>query len=274
MVHQETPKAVRDFSRGCLGIDLNEHHVAATQVSADGNPLRSWRFPLCTHGLSSEQALDLIRKTAKRIVDLAGALKVPLVSERLDFADKKARLETDGGPRRARMLSAFAYSSFDAAIHSACRRTGVWHQRVAPAFTSMIGRLKFARLYGLSVHAAAALSIGRRAMGHSERLPSSADLTLDDGARVTLLPPARMGKAGALSPRRHVWASWGRLSGGLKAVLAAHARSARADVARGRLRRPPAPSDGGDAVAHGKVRVLPDVGPGLDRRSSPFAVAA
>lgn len=267
-VAEETPKAAGDFARGALGVDLNEHHLAVVHTSGDGNVLRSWRLPLCTHGKSADQALDLIRKASCAVAALARRLGAPVVSERLDFADKKARLETDAGPKRARMLSAFAYASFDRALRSACRRSGVWHERVNPAFTSLIGRVKFARPHGLSVHAAAAHSIARRAMGHSERLPSPAEAILGDGARVTLLPLAKTGQAPAPPGRRHVWASWGRVSKGWKAVHAAHARSLRADRARARLRRAPAGSDGGFAVARGKVGLLPDAGPGLDRRTA------
>ena len=80
------------------------------------------------------------------------------------------------------------------------------HVRVNPAYTCLIGRMKFARLYGLSAHAAASLSIGRRAMGHSERPAGTVhedqegaaaavlSMPLDGGGHVTLPAAVRMRK--------------------------------------------------------------------------------
>ena len=85
-------------------------------------------------------------------------------------------------------------------------RAGVRHVRINPAYTSLSGRVKFARLYGLSAHAAAALSIGRRAMGLSERPPGTVhadqegaaaavlSVPLDGGGHVTLPAAVRMRK--------------------------------------------------------------------------------
>jgi hypothetical protein len=107
------------------------------------------------------------------------------------------------------MLSSFAYSAFDAALASACLRGGVAHRRVNPAYTSIIGRVTFARRYGLSVHDAASSTIARRAMGCSERLPRSNDGTVtvptNGSVHVTLDLPVRNGS-------RHVWAEWNGLN--------------------------------------------------------------
>jgi hypothetical protein len=90
-------------------------------------------------------------------------------------------------------------------LASACLRGGVAHRRVNPAYTSIIGRVTFARRYGLSVHDAASSTIARRAMGCSERLPRSNDGTVtvptNGSVHVTLDLPARNGS-------RHVWAEW------------------------------------------------------------------
>ena len=273
-VHAETPEAVCDWSRGGLGVDLNVDHVAVTLADRFGNPVKTWRIPLGLYGKSTERALQMARDVAKTIAKLAKQYGVPVVSEKLDFAVKKARLTTYDGPRRARMLSSFAYSSFDAALHSACRRAGVWHSRVNPAYTSLIGLVKFARRYGLSVHLAAALSIARRGMGHSERLSSSfaddCEIAVDDRGHVALSPPARMEKSPDASPgtekpsqdgRRHVWKRWGRLSGRVKAARAARSRaSAKArDLAKrlsAEAKSPARLDDGLVAVpASGRTRV-------------------
>jgi len=210
--------SVRGFRNGSLGVDLNADHVAATLVSPDGNPLHSWRIPLVTQGKTCEQRLDAVRQAAAAVARIAVDFQVPVVAEHLDFAKKKAELESCKGRRYARMLSSFAYSQFNKALERACIRRSVHLVRVNPAYTSLIGSVKFARRYGLSVHAAAALSIARRGMGMSEGLPQTPEVTLGSGEHVTLERPAR-------NARRHVWSSWRELARGRNAVLAERART-------------------------------------------------
>ncbi|TLX16469.1 IS200/IS605 family element transposase accessory protein TnpB [Rhizobium sp. MHM7A] len=239
-IDQPTTPGKFDDSRGCLGIDLNADSVALTLVDRFGNPIRSWTIPMVTHGLSSDQALDLTRKVAKQIIDLAREYDVTIAAEDLDFATKKAQLTSDSSPRYARMLSSFGYSSFQRALASACARNAVYPRQVNPAFTSLIGRTKFARRYGLSVHTAAALSIARRAMGFSERMPKPIEgkiiLPLDNGDHVTLPRPARI--AG-----RHVWSQWRTLNVRYKAALAAHRRTRRKSRSSGMASGGPNPEE-------------------------------
>jgi hypothetical protein len=138
-------------------------------------------------------------------------------SVKLDFAKKKVTLKNSDDPRYARMLSSFAYSAFDAALASACCRGSVAHVRVNPAYTSIIGRVKFTRRYGLSVHAAASVATARRATGFSEELPRSSDGTVtvatNGSVHVTVAPPARKDPeaAGGVGAR-HVWTEWNVLN--------------------------------------------------------------
>lgn len=163
MVRQEfaEPEIV-DFANGALGVDLNADHVALTLVDACGNPVLTRRIDLVTYGKSKSQRSDMIRKAAAEVAKLAAELGVPVVAEKLDFARKRAELESADGERRARMLSSFAFSTFGTALSRACVRNSIRLVLVSPTYTSTIGRVKFAPRYGLSVHAAAALSIAGR----------------------------------------------------------------------------------------------------------------
>lgn len=220
-IDEEQAETKFEDRMGCLGVDFNADRVCATLADRFGNPVRTWTIPLVTYGRSSDQTQDGVRKAAAEIAAIAAEYDVPVASENLDFTEKKKRLRDAHGPAYARMLSSLAYSSFDAALASACCRGGVHLRRVNPAYTSLIGRVKFAPRYGLSIHAAAALSIARRAMGASERMPVPVDgelrLQLDGGGHVTLSRPARIGG-------RHVWTSWKRLNIGWKTALAARGR--------------------------------------------------
>jgi hypothetical protein len=110
---------------------------------------------------------------------LAHAAKVgkPLVvMEKLDFSRRKQELASTkdklGQARRSRALSSFAYSGIVQALQSNALLMQVPSLEVNPAYTSVIGRVKYAKPLGVSVHQAAAMTIARRGMGFGEAAPS------------------------------------------------------------------------------------------------------
>jgi IS605 OrfB family transposase len=181
---------------------------------------------MVTYGKSQDQSRDVIRKVAKQVVEYVAKHDLPIVSERLDFARKKRGLTDGHDARYARMLSSFVYSSFDAALSTAVARSAFLHRRVNPAYTSIIGRVKFARRYGLSTHQSAALAIARRAMQLGERPPRSfkesrsVGVSLDDAHHVTLELPVRKDPGAQDAGTRHVWSDWNEV---VKALRDAHA---------------------------------------------------
>jgi hypothetical protein len=93
-------------------------------------------------------------------------------------------------PAYARMLSAFAYAAVQQLIQARASDAGIEVRFVDPAFTSVIGRHKFAARYGLSGHQSAACVIARQADRFSER-PNRRD------PNAQFLP--------ARNRNRHVW---------------------------------------------------------------------
>ncbi|MHC5721733.1 MAG: IS200/IS605 family accessory protein TnpB-related protein, partial [Nostoc sp.] len=83
--------------------------------------------------------------------------------EELDFSDKKERLGEES-PKYARMLSSWAYSRFYELLQSILSNRGVELTKVNPAYSSLIGLVKYMKMYGLSSDCAAALVIARRGM--------------------------------------------------------------------------------------------------------------
>jgi hypothetical protein len=107
------------------------------------------------------------------------------------------------------------YAAWGQAIRSRCHRDGVALKLVNPAYSSLIGRVKFAASLGLSVHHSAAMVIARRGMNLSERLPKAPVSYPDgEGSHVTLDPVANTG-------HRHVWSSWAKAAKAVNAALAA-----------------------------------------------------
>ena len=227
---------VTDQRLGTIGVDLNADHLAVAETDASGNCLNAWRVPLATYGKSAHQAEALIGDAVASVVACAKEAGKPIVIERLDFRQKKAALE--GQSRKySRMLSSFSYGKVKAYFLSRGYREGVEVYQVNPAYSSVIGRVKFMERYGLSVHQAAALVLARRLLGCSDRIPRQRACPVGNGVHVAFTVPAR-------KRVKHVWTYWGAISGQLRPALAAHHRL-------GKRRRRPNPVQ---AVARGETR--------------------
>ena len=98
--------------------------------------------------------------------------------------------------------SLFAYGKIKAYFLSRGYRQGVEVIQVNPAFSSVIGRVKFMERYGLTVHQAAALVLARRLLGCSERIPRRWVCPIGNGVQVAFTVPVR-------KRVKHVWTYWG-----------------------------------------------------------------
>ena len=208
--------AATDRRRGAIGVDLNAGHLAVAETDASGNYLRAWRVPLVTYGRSSHQAEALTGDSVAGVVEHARQAGKPVVIERLDFKQKKAQLEGESR-RYSRMLSSFSYGKVKAYFISRGHRNGVEVFQVNPAYSSVIGRVKFMERYGLTVHQAAALALARRLLGCFERVPRRRECPDGRGGHVAFSVPAR-------KRVKHVWTYWGAISGQLRPALAAQHR--------------------------------------------------
>ena len=221
-------------SLGVIGVDLNADHLAIAETDASGNFINAFSVPLVTYGKSTHQAEAVIGDAVASVVRYARKAGKPIVIEKLDFRQKKAALEGESR-RYSRMLSSFSYGRTKAYFLSRGYRQGVEVHQVNPAFSSVIGRVKFMERYGLSVHQAAALVLARRLLGCSERIPRLWVAPMGNGVHVAFTVPAR-------KRVKHVWTYWGAISGQLRPALAAQHRL-------GKRRRGPNPVQ---AAARGK----------------------
>ena len=225
---------VTECSLGVIGVDLNADHLAIAETDASGNCIKAFSVPLVTYGKSTHRAEAIIGDAVASVVRHARDVGKPIVIEQLDFRQKKAALEGESR-RYSRMLSSFSYGRIKAYFLSRGYRQGVEVHQVNPAFSSVIGRVKFMERYGLSVHQAAALVLARRLLGCSERVPRRRVAPAGNGVHVAFTVPAR-------KRVKHVWTHWGAISGQLRPALAAQHRL-------GKRRRGPNPAR---AAAGGK----------------------
>ena len=207
---------VTDQRHGVIGIDLNADQLTVAETDASGNCLNAWRAPLVTYGKNTHQAEALIGDAVATVVQYAKEAGKPIVVEKLDFRHKKAVLEGESR-KYSRMLSSFGYGKVKAYFISRGYREGVEVHQVNPAYSSVIGRVKFMERYGLTVHQAAALVLARRLLGCSERIPRRWVAPVGNGVHVAFTVPAR-------KRVKHVWTYWGGVLGQLRPALAAQHR--------------------------------------------------
>jgi len=202
---------------GLIGIDINSDHLALVETDRFLNPIKSKRISLCTYGKNKNQTQAIIGDAISKIVEIAKKTKKPIVIEILDFQTKKTQLK-EKNKRYARILSSFSYNKIIETIKSRAFRNKIKVFEVNPAFTSVIGRVKFQKRYGLSSHQAAALTIARRLKQASEKIPHQTFIFDAKGSMSAFFLPER-------NREKHLWSSWGQVFGLLKAVDALHYRA-------------------------------------------------
>jgi IS605 OrfB family transposase len=185
---QFTPAPVKHVSRhsayGCIGIDMNPGSIGWAYIDGNGNLKAHGQIPL-QMGLPSGKQDAQIVDACLQLTTLANTFACPIVCEELNFYTKKEQLR-ERGRKYARMLSGWAYSRFYELLESILSNRGIYLMKVNPAYTSVIGLVKYARQYGLASDEAAAMAIARRGMRKTENIPGSitAYLSVKDGKHV------------------------------------------------------------------------------------------
>ncbi len=177
------PPPVYTKKNGVLGIDVNgdPYHLALAVVSPDGNLRRYLALSLAEVDRAPNRGAKelLLWKMAHQVVGLAEEHGVAIATERLKYLRKSRRGDGSGRSFR-RKQHRFAYRSLLQKIHSLARKRGVEVLEVNPQDTSTIGTLKYAPQLHLSKDVAAALVIGRRALGFEEKLSKGYEALLSD----------------------------------------------------------------------------------------------
>lgn len=186
---------VHTRKNGCIGIDFNKDHLSIAHVKRDGNINYVQEIPFEWKGLTSGQRQARMRDIVAEVVFLAESLGCAIAIESLDFSKKKASMSEESKLYNE-MLVLLCTSLFRTSLESRCRRYGVELIKVNPAFTSVIGMIKFMQKYGLNSGTSAAMAIARRAMNLKEKLPQCLATPEDEA--------------------RHVWSAWNRIGRFLK----------------------------------------------------------
>ena len=149
---------------GAIGIDINPDGIAVSEVNEHGNLLHHHyeKSDRLTYG-NNYQRLQDVREIANRAIKYALDSGKQIVIEDLKFTQTKKYKKFN------RMSHNFIYRKLSEAIERKAYLLGVKLVKVNPAFTSILGLLKYKDMYSLNRHTSAALIIARRGMGIKER---------------------------------------------------------------------------------------------------------
>jgi len=178
---EKFPEITITRENGVIGIDINAYpfHLALAYTSRDGNLEKYERISL--NGLldgNADKREYLSWQIAHQIVEIAKREGKVIVVENLEKIPKGRR--GDGMPKLRQKGQKWIYKGLLEKIEVVCKRNGVQLIKVNPAYTSVIGKLKYAPIYRIDKDVAGAYVIARRGLGFKERLPKNYRKLLED----------------------------------------------------------------------------------------------
>jgi len=178
---EKFPEITITRENGVIGIDINAYpfHLALAYTSRDGNLEKYERISL--KGLLDGNANKreyFIWQAAYQVVEITKREGKAIVVENLEKVPKGRR--GDGMPKLRQKLQKWIYKGLLEKIEIVGKRNGVQVIKVNPAYTSIIGKLKYAPIYRIDKDVASAYVIARRGLGFKERIPKNYEKLLED----------------------------------------------------------------------------------------------
>jgi IS605 OrfB family transposase len=176
-----TPEVRYTKENGVLAIDINASpiHLAIAEVSKTGE-LLSYQTISLHHllGLSQNSKDHQEWILAHQLLDLAIQKGKAIAIENLKKLKKGMR--GDGKAKLRKILHHWNAKKFLQKLKRIARLKGVEVVEVHPAYTSIIGMLKYAPQLNIDKDIAGAYVIGRRALGFKEDMPETYETLLKD----------------------------------------------------------------------------------------------
>ena len=194
----ENPNTNTCYDDGCVAFDMNYDHLAVAELGAQGRLLKHYTVPIQMEGRTSDQITNGISEALEKVFKHAVRARKPVAMEDIKHLDKDLLY---GNRKANHKISQFAYDKMSQLAENKGQKYGLAVRKSNPAYSSQIGKLKYMRTMGLSIHESAAYVIGRRAMGYKDLVPASMK---------HLVPAKKRG--------RNHWSQWAGLSTALKKV--------------------------------------------------------
>ncbi len=181
----------KNYKQGTIGIDLNYNLIALCHVKQDGNKEKFHNIPFELTKDNSNKNTQILSDIANEIVETAKKENKFITIEKLDLKNKL----------KDKKLNYIVYFKFFTLLRSRAVKKRVLVIAVNPAFTSIIGNLKYKKRFGITGHIAASYVIGRRGLNYIENIPSRIACLLHSGEK-----------------EKHNWSKWGILNKRLNEV--------------------------------------------------------
>ncbi|WP_223167195.1 transposase [Nonomuraea sp. SYSU D8015] len=197
------------LTHGVIGVDTNADHLAAWRLDVHGNPIgnpRRFTFHLSGGAVHRDAQ---VRHALTRLLHWARTCGVKTIAiEDLDFQAEKSREKHGGRKRFRQLISGMPTGRLRARLTSMADQTGITIIAADPAYTSKWGAQHWqapltSKTRTTTRHDAAAVAIGRRALGHPIRrrtAPPPAHRSDEQGHRTIQARPGTCGRQGTRPP--------------------------------------------------------------------------
>jgi IS605 OrfB family transposase len=180
-VEEKLPPVTIKKDNGIIGIDVNAYpfHLALAVVNKEGNLEKYQSISLDELlEVNSEKRQYLEWQIAHEIIKLAKEENKAIAIENLQKLPKGKR--GDGFAKLRNRLQKWSYKRLLEKIEILAKRNGIEIRKVNPAYTSVIGKLKYAPQYNIDKDIAGAYVIARRGLGYKENIPKNYKDLLND----------------------------------------------------------------------------------------------
>jgi IS605 OrfB family transposase len=163
------------LAKGVVGVDMNDDHLAAWHLDVHGNPVgEPRRFVYDLSGTTAHRDAQIRHALTRLLHDTRRSGAAAIAIEDLDFTDGTSRERHGRNKRFRRLISRFPTARLKARLVSMAAEQDLAIVAVDPAYTSRWGAQHWQQPLTTPTrtttrHDAAAVAIGRRALGHPIR---------------------------------------------------------------------------------------------------------
>ena len=152
------------YGNGAISMDINYDHFVLAEIDETGKLLdqKMIRFDLVKK--STGQITNILGAAVKEVFNWCAEKDKRLIVEDIDLTIKLASRKY-GNRKGNHHMTLFAYQRIASSIENQSLRREIAFCKIDPAYTSQMGKFLFMRRYGMSIHQAAAYTIGLVGMG-------------------------------------------------------------------------------------------------------------
>jgi IS605 OrfB family transposase len=161
------PDLLYGFQRGAIGLDFNYNFLVLVNIDNAGNFLSYQQIPFRNlYSYRKGKRDDYASFKLDKVINFCLNKGKGLVIEDLSFDQSFSYIK-----KRNRKLNQFKTSML-ALLERKCTRHGIAVRKVHPAYTTIIGALKYSWSFNLSDHILASYVIARRGLEFTEPIPA------------------------------------------------------------------------------------------------------